>query len=90
MPDTVHSFWMCSIAVNDPAQRNPLREHLKKAGIETRPLFFPSHTMPHCATQETFPVAESLASRGINLPSYPALSEIQVASICAAIKTYFA
>jgi perosamine synthetase len=90
MPDTVHSFWMCSIAVNDPAQRNPLREHLKQAGIETRPLFFPSHTMPHCATQETFSVAESLASRGINLPSYPSLSEIQVARICAAIKTYFA
>ncbi|WP_439112236.1 DegT/DnrJ/EryC1/StrS family aminotransferase [Hydrogenophaga sp.] len=89
MPDTAHSFWMCSIAVNNSAQRNPLREHLKQAGIETRPLFYPSHTMPHCATQETFPVAESLASRGINLPSYPALTEEQVKSICAVIRKFF-
>lgn len=89
MPGTVHSFWMCSIAVNDPAIRNPLREHLKQAGVETRPLFFPSHTMPHCATEETFPVAESLASRGINLPSYPDLSSGQVESICEQIKQFF-
>jgi perosamine synthetase len=89
VPDTIHSFWMCSIAVHDPAQRDPLRDHLKQASIETRPLFFPSHTMPHCATQDTFPVAESLASRGINLPSYPALSEMQVVSICNVIKSYY-
>lgn len=88
-PQTVHSFWMCSIAVDDPAKRNPLREHLKQSGIETRPLFFPSHTMPHCASQESFPVAESLASRGINLPSYPALTHDQVRSICADIRRFF-
>ena len=89
MPQTVHSFWMCSVAVHDPAHRNPLREHLKRAGIETRPLFFPSHTMPHCATKESFPVAESLASRGMNLPSFPALTKVQVHSICSEISRFF-
>lgn len=89
IPQTVHSFWMCSIAVDDPAHRNPLREHLKQAGIETRPFFFPSHTMPHCATQESFPVAESLASRGINLPSYPALTEDIIQMICKEVEKYF-
>lgn len=87
---TVHSFWMCSIAVDDPSARQPLRDHLKRAGIETRPLFYPSHTLPHCATDESFPVAESLASRGINLPSYPDLSKLQVESICKAIEGFFA
>lgn len=89
LPETVHSFWMCSIAVNDAAQRQPLRECLKGAGIETRPLFYPSHTLPHCATKESFPIAESLSARGINLPSYPDLSETQVAIVCAAIKSFF-
>lgn len=89
LPDTVHSFWMCSIAVNDASVRQPLRDHLKRAGIETRPLFYPSHTLPHCATDESFPVAESLAARGMNLPSYPDLTEGQVARICTAIREFF-
>lgn len=89
MPDTKHSFWMCSIAVDDAAHRQPLRDHLKAAGIETRPLFYPAHTMPHCKTDEIFPIAESLASRGINLPSYPELSQEQVFSICAEVHQYF-
>jgi perosamine synthetase len=89
IPETKHSFWMCSIAVDDAAHRNPLREHLKQVGIETRPLFFPSHTMPHCAMSESFPIAESLASRGINLPSYPALTKKQVQDICGEIRKFF-
>ena len=87
---TVHSFWMCSIAVDDSSARQPLRDHLKRAGIETRPLFYPSHTLPHCATDESFPVAESLASRGINLPSYPDLSKLQTANVCKEIERFFA
>lgn len=87
---TVHSFWMCSIVVDDPSTRQPLRDHLKRTGIETRPLFYPSHTLPHCTTNESFPVAESLASRGINLPSYPDLTKPQVEVICKEIREFFA
>lgn len=89
IPDTVHSFWMCSIAVNDAKQRQPLRDFLKVQGIETRPVFYPSHTMPHCATDETFTVAESLAARGINLPSYPGLSREDVSFITGKIHQFF-
>lgn len=87
-PDTVHSFWMCSVLLDNAEVRPALREHLKKAGIETRPLFYPSHTLPHCATEETFPVAESLSARGINLPSYPDLTESQVSEICTEIRNF--
>ena len=89
MPDTVHSFWMCSIAVDDASQRQPLRDFLKAQGVETRPVFYPSHTMPHCATNETFAVAESLAARGINLPSYPGLSREDVGFITGKIRQFF-
>ncbi|WP_252273525.1 DegT/DnrJ/EryC1/StrS family aminotransferase [Pseudomonas subflava] len=87
-PDTVHSFWMCSILLNNADSRPALREHLKKAGIETRPLFYPAHSMPHCVTGESFPVADSLGARGVNLPSYPDLTENQVSEICAEIKKF--
>jgi perosamine synthetase len=89
LPDTKHSFWMCSIVVNDAVQRNPLRDNLKAAGIETRPLFYPAHTMPHYATNQSFPIAESLGARGINLPSYPELTRQEVDVICDVIRVYF-
>lgn len=89
LPETTHSYWMCSIAVNDARHRQPLRDHLKAADIETRPLFFPAHTMPHCKTDESLPVAESLSARGINLPSYPALSKVEVGTVTAQIRRFF-
>jgi len=89
MPDTIHSFWMCSIVVDEAAHRQALRGHLKAAGVETRPLFYPAHTMPHCLRDEIFPVAESLSARGMNLPSYPELSRENVALICDEVRAYF-
>lgn len=89
MPKTRHSYWMCSIAVNDARLRQPLRDHLKKAAIETRPVFHPAHTMPHCATGQSFPVAESLAARGVNLPSYPGLQRGDVDQVVRAIQDFF-
>jgi perosamine synthetase len=35
------------------------------------------------------PVAEDIAWRGINLPSYPALTEDSVKEICDVIANYF-
>ncbi|MGJ0190923.1 DegT/DnrJ/EryC1/StrS family aminotransferase [Pantoea sp. RRHST58] len=84
-----HTYWMCSILLDQASERVGLRDYLKEQGIETRPLFPPAHTMPHVFSDESFPVAESLSGRGINLPSYPALTDEQIAFICSAIKTYF-
>jgi perosamine synthetase len=88
-PETVHSFWMCSILVKNINQRKNLREYLKEHEVETRPVFYPSHTMPHCQTNEIFSVAQALSERGINLPSYPNLTENQVEFICQLIKKFF-
>lgn len=87
--DTRHSYWMCSILLDSADERQPLRDHLRREGIETRPLFSPAHTMPHCATRQKFPVAESIGSRGINLPSYPGLSTEQVDSVCDAVLAFY-
>jgi perosamine synthetase len=85
-----HSYWMVSILTEKAQQREPLREHLKAAGIETRPAFYPVHTMPMYATRYLkHPVAEDLASRGLNLPSYPGLTLEDVATICNAIKGFY-
>ncbi len=88
--DTVHSFWMCSLLVERPEQRDPLRAHLKAAGIETRPLFYPLHTMPmYARSYRKHAVAEDLAWRGINLPSWPGLSEAQLQHIGSSIAGFY-
>jgi perosamine synthetase len=80
---------MCSMLVRDPSDRDPLREHLEKAGIETRPVFYPVHTMPmYAARFQRHPVAEDIGWRGINLPSWPGLSDDEVRFICTSIRSY--
>lgn len=87
--DVLHTYWMTSILVKDARDRDPLREHLAKEGIETRPLFYPVHTMPMYSTKfQRHPIAEDIGWRGINLPSWPGLSNDQVESIVTSIKHY--
>ena len=88
--DTVHSYWMFSILVERADQREPLRKHLAEAGIETRPLFYPMHTMPmYAKNYRKHSVAEDLAWRGINLPSWPGLSPADQDLVVTSIKAFF-
>lgn len=88
--DVKHSYWMVSILVDDPAQRDALREHLSQNGIETRPLFYPVHTMPMYSDKfQRHPVAEDLGWRGINLPSWPGLKKETVELIIKEILSFF-
>ncbi len=87
---TFHSYWMISILVERAEQRDALRAHLAQAGIETRPLFYPVHTMPMYAhNYRKHRVAEDLAWRGINLPSWPGLSPDQLRYITSAILEFY-
>jgi perosamine synthetase len=84
-----HSYWMCSVLVDDAARRDPLRNYLAEKGIETRPLFYPVHTMPmYSEKYQRHPIAESLGWSGINLPSWPGLSFEQVQYICLQLHNY--
>jgi perosamine synthetase len=87
MGDVFHSYWMCSMLVPKTEQRDELRNFLDVKGIETRPLFYPAHTMPiYSGRYQKHAVAESLGWRGINLPSWPGLAkkDIEYVSSCIA------
>lgn len=89
--DVKHTWWMCSILVASESERENLRNYLKEQGIETRPTFYPIHTMPVYAQKyERHPVAEDIALRGINLPSYPTLEEHDIDYICKKIGEFYA
>jgi len=81
----LHSYWMYSILVPSGA-RDAMIEDLSKVGVETRPIFYPVHTMPmYSQRYERHQVAEELARRGINLPSWPDLTDEQVQYIVESI-----
>jgi len=87
--DVFHSYWMYSILLDSPQTRDGLRKHLSANGIETRPTFYPVHTMPMFAHNfQKLPVAEHLGWCGINLPSWPGLSKEQIGEIGDLIKKY--
>ena len=88
LPDITHSYWMCTILIEDSQKRDTLRDLLLEQGIETRPTFYPVHTMPmYSQKYQKHPVAEYLGWRGINLPSYPGLKEADVEEICKIINS---
>jgi len=88
-PRTLHSYWMVSILVDDAGDRDALRDALRADGIETRPVFYPVHQMSmYTAPGQYFPVADEIGSRGINLPSYPALMRDDITFICDRVRDF--
>jgi perosamine synthetase len=88
--DGLHSYWMATVLVDDPAQRDPIRRRLASQGIETRPTFHPLHTMPmYSQRYQRHPVAEDVACRGINLPSFPTLGDDEIALVRDTIRAHF-
>jgi perosamine synthetase len=65
-------------------------ERLSSIAIETRPAFCCAHRMPMYAAHLNLPAAEQISRRGISLPSYPQMSDDDVArvahALCAAIR----
>lgn len=88
--DTRHSYWMVSFLLNDSEKRDPLRAHLAERQIETRPVFYPVHTMPMYERRfELHPAAESIGWRGISIPSWPGLTEDDIDRVTSAIGSFF-
>ena len=85
------SYWMFTILMRSDAQvpRDEWIQALSSKGIESRPVFYPIHTMPMYRPQASqgklsshFPVAERCATLGINLPTHGNLTRDDVAYVC--------
>jgi perosamine synthetase len=90
LPFAKNVYWMNCIVLHPETKisRDELMRELLDRGIETRPFFFPIHTLPAYASLETnnpYPIAKSVSSRGINLPSSAKLSFDEVNYVCDCI-----
>lgn len=82
-----HVYWMFSIVLEPEfwLERDLVSEMLGEKNIETRPLFYPSHTFPSyikSVGDEKFPVAEHLSANGLSLPTWAGLTEDEIDFIC--------
>ena len=80
------SEWLVTLLLPGGVDREAVMSHLAAAGIDTRPVFYCAHQMPMHRSERRFPVAEDIASRGLSLPSYPALPDDSVARIAEVLR----
>ena len=85
-----NAYWInCVVLAEDfPVPRDEVMRRLAERGVETRPFFYPMHTLPmyrERAAGRSFPVADRLAARGFNVPSSATLTEEDVSYVCRAL-----
>jgi len=81
-------YWMsnCRLRHDAPFAREELRAQLKKAGVDTRPVFPAISQYPIWPQRQVSPpCALKVGDEGINLPSGVCLTRAQVAYVCRTI-----
>jgi len=88
VPWVKSSFWMSSLLVKPeaPISRDGLIEALRASGVDSRPFFYPIHTLPPYAAGQRLAVTEDLAARGLNLPSSTRLNDDAICWISETIQ----
>jgi len=86
-------YWMTSVVLEEGIPRDIVMKMLLEVGIETRPFFYPLHTLPmylELVKEKSFPISERLARQGMNLPSSALLSEEDVTFVTGQLKQVLA
>jgi perosamine synthetase len=86
-------YWVYGVVLDDalPFDAAEIMGRLQRAGVGTRPFFWPMHEQPVFHRMGLFqgerhPVAERLARQGFYLPSGLALTQEQIEQVCATVK----
>ncbi|HZQ01767.1 MAG TPA: DegT/DnrJ/EryC1/StrS family aminotransferase [Gemmataceae bacterium] len=94
VPRAVHQDHVWHLYVVRTPERDDLRSHLQKQGIETGLHYpVPCHRQPCLAhlrhDAAGFPIAEAWAATGLSLPLFHGMTEEQVDLVVSAIRDYF-
>jgi perosamine synthetase len=86
-------YWMYGLVLDDavPFDAVEFANRLRAKGVDTRPFFLGMHEQPVLRGRglfkdESYPVSERIARRGLYVPSGLTLSEAQINQVCAAVK----
>lgn len=94
LPDVVHQDHVFHLYVVRTSDRDRLREHLKRAGIDTG-LHYPTplHAQPalacFVADRHSLPVADRYARECLSLPLFVGMTDAQLERVCETIRQFF-
>jgi perosamine synthetase len=81
--------WLYCILLRDQEARSSVVNSLHRWNVDSRPFFIPLHTMPPYAQSRTagqLRVTIDLASRGLNLPTFPEMSSGDIGRVVNAVR----
>jgi perosamine synthetase len=86
-----HVWWMFTAVVDEEfaPDRDAVIAQLGTKGIEARRVVYPMHQLPmyqEAAKHDQFPVADRIAGRGINLPTWAGLTRDDVHFVCKSLR----
>jgi perosamine synthetase len=83
-----NSYWLVCLELDGylEGERDDFMLNLKEKMIDSRPYFYPMSMMPYIDEKPNTPVSFDIYQKGINLPSYIALTEEEIKYICDTIK----
>lgn len=88
-PNQKSVFWLYSLLSKNSKIRQKIIDALQKGDIETRTFFYPVHSMPPYTDLPLVKggggVSDDISGRGINLPSYPSISDDDIIKISETI-----
>lgn len=86
-------YWMYGVVLGDDHDYNAeeFTRRLAEMGVQTRPFFLGMHEQPVLRERgwyvdESYPVTERIARRGLYLPSGLTITESQIDQVCAAVR----
>ncbi len=90
------SPWLFCINVNageGSTLRDDLMKFLRENGIDSRPFFIPLHRLPPFREesrrrQEYLPMTDTLANTGLNLPTFPDMTDDDVRFVANAVRAW--
>ena len=88
-PNIQSSDWMVSLLLPASVDRDMAMKSMAEHGIDSRPVFYCAHHMPMYALRRATtvtPIAENISARGLSLPSYPALTDRDIARVAESLR----
>ena len=79
--------WLVTVLLTGggACERDAVMAALLADGIDSRPIFYPTHQQAPYHEETCYPVAETWSVRGLNLPTFEAMTEADVAAVCASL-----
>ena len=72
-----HGYWYYPYVCDNHEEKEDLKKFLADNGIESRDFFNPIHNQPPFKMNQGFPVADDLYARGLLLPMYSTMTDIE-------------